>query len=73
MLGYRSLIAADCLSATTHVQCVRSSSSPSVVKVFEDTMKRVSAGDRSDTASGEIGAVDVGDEAKRHAAVAVVP
>src|SRR5262249_44889518 len=38
----------------------------SVVKVLDDTMKRVSDGFR------EVGAVDVGDEPERHGALAVV-
>ena len=45
----------------------------SVVKVLEETMKSVSAGSRSRSGFGEIRAIDVGDEAERHVALAVVP
>ena len=38
----------------------------SVVKVFEETMNSVSAGSRSRDRFGEVGAVDVGDEAEGH-------
>ncbi len=44
----------------------------SVVKVFEETMKRVSSASRSRDGFGEVGAVDVGDEAEGHIALAVV-
>ena len=36
----------------------------SVVKVFDETMNRVSAASRSRDGLGEIGAVDIGDEAE---------
>jgi len=38
----------------------------SVVKVLEEMMNKVSAGSRSADRLGEIGAVDVGDEAEGH-------
>ena len=44
----------------------------SVVKVFDDTMNSVASGSRSRTRFDEVRAVDVRDEPKREAAVAVV-
>ena len=43
-----------------------------MVKVFDETMNSVSAGSRSRDGLREVGAVDVGDEAERHVALAVV-
>ena len=45
----------------------------SVVNVFDEMMNSVSAGSRSSDGLGEVRAVDVGDEAERQVAVAVVP
>ena len=44
----------------------------SVVKVFDETMNSVSAGSRSRVGLDEVGAVDVGNEAERHGALAVM-
>ena len=44
----------------------------SVVKVFEETIKRVSAWVEVADGFGKIGAVNIGNEAKRHRAVAVM-
>ena len=44
----------------------------SVVNVFDETMNSVSAGSRSRDRLGEVGAVDVRDEAERQRALAVV-
>ena len=45
----------------------------SVPKVFEETMKSVSSAARSRVASGEVGGVDIGDEAEGQVPVGVVP
>ena len=44
----------------------------SVVKVFEEMMNRVSAGSRSLDGFRKIGPIDIGNEAKRQVALAVV-
>ena len=44
----------------------------SVVNVFEETMKSVSAGSRPVDSFRKIGAIDIGDKPERHGAVAVM-
>ena len=45
----------------------------SVVNVFEEMMKSVSAGSRSRVASNEINAIHIGHEPEGHGAFAIVP